>query len=411
MCTYLKNMEGYKLNDLKLKDFDFIQEMFDIAFKRVNTLEDFRTELVEGKEKRTGAELVQESIKKQKVEDDKETTELKKLIEIILDEEEVAIDASKPLEDLEGLYKLVKAKFKSTKPVEDLALLLWGDLKTMFEPHVEDAQIRRIFLEGYGILVFRIVIFKGIEIDSGCKFHNKAEYVAASSCCGQVLWIQNQLLDYGSKTTAWNEFSSTMASAIICLATTQKFNFSEYIFESMIRNLDNVSGKFLMYPSLVRATTTASSLEAEQDSGNLTKTRSKVTPNGSSSLGTTSGGGPRCQKTMGDTIAQTRFENVSKHSNDSLLARGNTLQSDEDSLKLNELMELCTNLQTRVLDLEKKNTTQQNEIDTRVESSSDEEDLGEDASKQGRRINVIDADEDITLVNVQDDADNEMFDV
>ncbi|GJV90264.1 hypothetical protein Tco_1538077, partial [Tanacetum coccineum] len=25
----------------------------------------------------------------------------------------------------------------------------------------------------------------------------KAEYVAASSCCGQVLWIQNQLLDYG----------------------------------------------------------------------------------------------------------------------------------------------------------------------------------------------------------------------
>ncbi|GJV41769.1 putative ribonuclease H-like domain-containing protein [Tanacetum coccineum] len=50
------------------------------------------------------------------------------------------------------------------------------------------------------------------------------------------------------KTTAWNEFSSTMASAIICLATNQKFNFSKFIFEGMIRNLDNVSGKFLMYP-------------------------------------------------------------------------------------------------------------------------------------------------------------------
>ncbi|GKE55404.1 hypothetical protein Tco_1494589, partial [Tanacetum coccineum] len=46
-----------------------------------------------------------------------------------------------------------------------------------------------------------------------------------------------------------------------------------------------------------------------------------------------------------------------------------------------------------------------------LESSGDEEDLGEDASKYGRRINAIDADEDITLVNVQDDADNEMFDV
>ncbi|GJR10350.1 putative ribonuclease H-like domain-containing protein [Tanacetum coccineum] len=164
-------------------------------------------------------------------------------------------------------------------------------------------------------------------------------------------------------------------------------------FESMIRNLDNVSGKFLMYPrkpkrkdtqvpqpsdpsenvvdeavhkefgdSLVRAATIASSLEVEQDSGNITKTRSKATPYESSSLGTTSGDGPRCQETMGDTIAQTRFENVSKHSNDSLLVRGNTLQSDEDSLKLNELMELCTTLQNRVLDLEKTKTSQQNEI-------------------------------------------------
>ncbi|GJY81260.1 uncharacterized mitochondrial protein-like protein, partial [Tanacetum coccineum] len=151
--------------------------------------------------------------------------------------------------------------------------------------------------------------------------------------------------------------------------------------------------------SLVRAATTASSLEAEQDRW---------------------------------------FENVSKLSNDPLLARGNTLRSGEDSLKLKELMELCTNLQQRVLDLEKTKTTQQNEIASlkrrvkkleqkkrsrthglkrlhkvgmsrRVESSRDEDSLGEDASKQGRRINAIDADEDITLVNVQDDA--EMFDV
>ncbi|GKF81300.1 hypothetical protein Tco_0239902, partial [Tanacetum coccineum] len=25
----------------------------------------------------------------------------------------------------------------------------------------------------------------------------EAEYVAAANCCGQVLWIQNQMLDYG----------------------------------------------------------------------------------------------------------------------------------------------------------------------------------------------------------------------
>ncbi|GJU42926.1 hypothetical protein Tco_1200192 [Tanacetum coccineum] len=93
MCTYLKNMEGYKLKDLKSKGFDSIQEMFDRAFKRVNILEDFRTELVKGKEKRAGEELIQESLKKQKVDDNKETTELKQCLEIIPDEEEVTIDA------------------------------------------------------------------------------------------------------------------------------------------------------------------------------------------------------------------------------------------------------------------------------------------------------------------------------
>ncbi|GJV80712.1 hypothetical protein Tco_1516582 [Tanacetum coccineum] len=148
--------------------------------------------------------------------------------------------------------------------------------------------------------------------------------------------------------------------------------------------------------SLVRAATTASSLEAEQDSGNIDKTQSKETPNESSSLGTTSGGGPRCQKTMGDIIAQTRFENVSKLSNYLLLVRGNKLRSGEGSLKLKELMELCTNLQQRVLDLEKAKTTQAEEIFSlkrRVKSLN---------KKRGQELMGL-------KVNDQDDAD--MFNV
>ncbi|GKC52474.1 hypothetical protein Tco_1075219 [Tanacetum coccineum] len=42
------------------------------------------------------------------------------------------------MQDLEDLYNLVKAKYGSTRPVEDLDLILYGDLKTMFDPHVED---------------------------------------------------------------------------------------------------------------------------------------------------------------------------------------------------------------------------------------------------------------------------------
>ncbi|GJV28600.1 hypothetical protein Tco_1385048 [Tanacetum coccineum] len=128
---------------------------------------------------------------------------------------------------------------------------------------------------------------------------------------------------------------------------------------------DNVADEAVneeMDGSLERAATTATSLDVEQDMGNINKTQSKATPNEAGSQGTTSGGDPKCQETMGDTIDQTRFENVSKTSNDPRLARGNTLQSGEDSLKLNELMELCTNLQQRVLDLETTKTTQANEI-------------------------------------------------
>nr|GEX58836.1 hypothetical protein [Tanacetum cinerariifolium] len=58
----------------------------------VNTFEDFRIELGEGKEKRARTELIQDITKKQKVEDDKEKAELKQFMEIILDEEEVVID-------------------------------------------------------------------------------------------------------------------------------------------------------------------------------------------------------------------------------------------------------------------------------------------------------------------------------
>ncbi|GKD47566.1 hypothetical protein Tco_1276542, partial [Tanacetum coccineum] len=85
MCTYLKNMEGHKHNTLKNKSFNAIQELFNKALKRVNIFEDFRIELVESSAKRAREELIQESAKKQKVNDDKE--ELKVCLEIVPDEE------------------------------------------------------------------------------------------------------------------------------------------------------------------------------------------------------------------------------------------------------------------------------------------------------------------------------------
>nr|GEW38655.1 hypothetical protein [Tanacetum cinerariifolium] len=65
----------------------------------------------------------------------------------------------------------------------------------------------------------------------------ETEYVAAVSCRAQCM---------SAKRTTWNEFSFSMASAVICLATGRKFNFSKYIFDSLVRNVDS-STKLYMY--------------------------------------------------------------------------------------------------------------------------------------------------------------------
>ncbi|GJR34763.1 hypothetical protein Tco_1210447, partial [Tanacetum coccineum] len=53
------------------------------------------------------------------------------------------------------------------------------------------------------------------------------------------------------KKTSWEQFSSNIATAIICLATNRKFNFSKLIFDGMVKNLDS-KHKFLMYPRFIQ---------------------------------------------------------------------------------------------------------------------------------------------------------------
>ncbi|GKE50965.1 hypothetical protein Tco_1486121 [Tanacetum coccineum] len=139
-----------------------------------------------------------------------------------------------------------------------------------------------------------------------------------------------------SKSTAWNEFSTNIALAVICLANNLKFNFSKLFF--------GVEGEGSRQPSepqpppstappsqkgqvgdevvhkelgdiVERVATTAASLDAEQDSG----------------------GSIMCQEAMGGTIAHTRSEKVPTSSYDLPLLGGNTPRSDEERLEQREL--------------------------------------------------------------------------
>ncbi|GKB81213.1 hypothetical protein Tco_0948108 [Tanacetum coccineum] len=200
--TYLKNMEGYTLKQLKGFKFEVIKDMFDRAFRRVNTFVDHEKELIEesskkaenekkNSSKRKGKELESDKSKKQKldekveaeVNDAKEAEELKQFLEIVPDDEDdVTVDAT-PLsvkllivdykihqegkksffqiiradgnsqmyltftkmlknfdrEDLEVLWRIVKDRFKKTEPVNYMDNFLLLNLKTMFEHHVEDS--------------------------------------------------------------------------------------------------------------------------------------------------------------------------------------------------------------------------------------------------------------------------------
>ncbi|GJV53678.1 hypothetical protein Tco_1449419 [Tanacetum coccineum] len=191
MSTYLKHMASYKQSQLKNKSFAKIQKLFDKAMTRVNMLVNMDTEIREGK--------------KQKIDNDQEEAEMKNLIKVVLDEEEVAIDAiplaTKPpsivdwkivkegkislfqiirangsskryssmiqmlrdfdREDLETLWKLVKAKHGSTRPEEGYERVLWGDLRTMFEHNIEDTVWRNLL--GNKVLIWKLFDSCGVH--------------------------------------------------------------------------------------------------------------------------------------------------------------------------------------------------------------------------------------------------------
>ncbi|GKF20985.1 hypothetical protein Tco_0069623, partial [Tanacetum coccineum] len=125
---------------------------------------------------------------------------------------------------------------------------------------------------------------------------------------------------------------STIAFAIICLATNQKFNFSKYIFEI---------GEGLVMPTdphhihIIQSSTSQ-----PQNKKSKRKQRKDTEIPQSSGL----------IEPIVDEAANE--ENVPTQSNDPPLSRVNTHGSGEDRLKLKELMDLYTKLSDRVFNLE-----------------------------------------------------------
>nr|GEV86246.1 hypothetical protein [Tanacetum cinerariifolium] len=186
MCTYLKNMARFTHNQLKNKSFKEVQKDFNKTMSLIDSFIPMDSEVVkgskdktEGHKKRTRKRLDEESVKRQKLKDDAEKTELKLCLEIVPNDDKPIniepLSTKSPIidwktqilgeeiyyqikradgsykmykifnemlndfdrQDLLDLYRLVIERFKTTRP-EGSYRLLCRDLMTIFEPSEED---------------------------------------------------------------------------------------------------------------------------------------------------------------------------------------------------------------------------------------------------------------------------------
>ncbi|GJV35083.1 hypothetical protein Tco_1407560 [Tanacetum coccineum] len=93
-------------------------------------------------------------------------------------------------------------------------------------------------------------IFENLALMAYKQLSTKLTFQKGSFSPEWKFLIHTILHCISSKSTGWNEFSTNLASAVICLAKGQKFNFSKLIFDGMLRNLD--PKKFLMYPRFLQ---------------------------------------------------------------------------------------------------------------------------------------------------------------
>ncbi|GJT47543.1 hypothetical protein Tco_0956258 [Tanacetum coccineum] len=241
------------------------------------------------------------------------------------------------------------------------------DLETFSDSDYAKASIdRKCTTRGCQFLSKRLISWQCKKQTIVANSTTEAEYVAATNCYEQVLWIQNQMLDYrfnfiNTKIYIDNESTICIVKNLVFHSKTKhieiRYHFIRDSYEkkliqvikihtdqnvadlltkafdaSRVKTAKDKHIEFLVGDEAVhkelgdrmeRAATTASSLEAEQDSGS----------------------GPRCQDTiLGDVDAQTRFETTSKQSNDPPLSKVNTFGSGEDSMQLMELMTHYTKL-------------------------------------------------------------------
>ncbi|GJT17608.1 hypothetical protein Tco_0876314 [Tanacetum coccineum] len=214
----------------------------------------------------------------------------------------------------------------------------------------------------------------------------KAEYVAAANCCRQVLWIQNQVLDYGfnfinTKIFIDNESTICIVKNLVFYSKTKHIEIRHHFIRDCYEKKSIQVIKIHTDHNVVDLLTKAFDVSRLNflmvaldylisEVAALPQTSVPLDHRADKAVHKEGTQAPRYHS--GGADAQTRPETASKTScdpplsdfvpptpHDSPLSGGNTLGSDEGRMELiQELMETYTSLKKRVLALEEAKTTQ-----------------------------------------------------
>ncbi|GKA31808.1 putative ribonuclease H-like domain-containing protein [Tanacetum coccineum] len=156
------------------------------------------------------------------------------------------------------------------------------------------------------------------------------------------------LTTLGPKSGGWDQFGSSIATALICLSSNRVYNFSKMIFDGMVNNLESKIN-FLMYPRGFAGNHVpllpAMLVDAAQDQAD------EATP---TSVEVEAEGATTTIPSLDAGLESGNIHESPLRSHEAPIPEGHTSGSAEDSLKLKELSELVPKLEFRIDSLEKE---------------------------------------------------------
>ncbi|GJW75744.1 hypothetical protein Tco_0135114 [Tanacetum coccineum] len=113
-------------------------------------------------------------------------------------------------EDLETLWKLVKAKHGNTRPEEAYERVLWGDLKVMFGPDIENEVCRS--LEGHNVTIWKLFSLSGVHC---VRFKNLHIFMLVEKKYPLTPATITGMLNKKLQVDQWNEISYQLLKLLV----------------------------------------------------------------------------------------------------------------------------------------------------------------------------------------------------